>query len=116
MRQEVDNDDKQFGFMWWCGTRNLIFILRQLKVKYLAKKRNLYFAFVDLEKAFDWVPGDVVWWALRKLGVKEWLAKIIQLMRRNARNCVRVNGTFSDDFLIQVGLHQDSKYIFIKFL
>ena len=30
-------------------------------------------AFVDLEKAFDRVPREVVWWALRSLGVDEWL-------------------------------------------
>ena len=35
-----------------CGTTNTIFILRQLLEKYFAKKKNLYVAFVDLEKAF----------------------------------------------------------------
>jgi len=29
--------------------------------------------FVDLEKAFDRVPREVISWAMRKLGVKEWL-------------------------------------------
>ena len=45
----------------------------------------------------------------RKLGRKEWLVKIA--FYRNARSCVRVSGTFSDDFLVQVGLHQDSSVI-----
>ena len=75
-----------------------IFILRQLQEKYLAKKKNLYFAFVDLKKAFDRVSRDVVWWPLRKLGVEEWLVMIKQSMYRNVQSCVRVNGTFSDDF------------------
>ena len=56
-----------------------------------------------MEKAFDSVPRDDVWWALRKLGVKEWLVTLY----RNAGNRVRVSGTFSYDFLVQVGLHQD---------
>ena len=44
------------------GTTNTIFILRQLQKRYLAKKKkNLYFAFVDSEKAFDRVPPDIVW-------------------------------------------------------
>jgi len=29
--------------------------------------------FVDLEKAFDRVPREVISWAMRKLGVEEWL-------------------------------------------
>ena len=44
----------QFSFMTGCGTTNVIFILRQLQEKYVAKKKKLYFAFVDLEKTFDW--------------------------------------------------------------
>ena len=43
------------------GTTNTVFILRQLQKRYLAKKKNLYFAFVDSEKAFDRVPPDIVW-------------------------------------------------------
>ena len=39
--------------------------------KYLAKKKELLMAFVDLEKAFDRVSRKVVWWALKKVGVEE---------------------------------------------
>ena len=69
-------------------------------IKYLAKKKTLYLKF-----AFDRVPWDVVWWALRKLGVEEWLVKIVQLMYGNARGRVRVNRTFSDGSVIQIGLY-----------
>ena len=31
-------------------------------------------------KVFDRVPHRVVWWAMRKLGVDEWLVKIVQSM------------------------------------
>ena len=51
--QQVDINDIKFGFMPVCGTTNAIFILRKLQEKYLAKKKSLHFAFVDLEKAFD---------------------------------------------------------------
>ena len=105
MRQHVDTDKIQLGFMPGCKTANAIFILRQLHEKYLAKKENLYTAFVDLEKSFNRVSRDVVWWTLRKLSVEEGLAKIVQSMYRNARSWVRVTETFSDHFLVQVGLH-----------
>ena len=32
---------------------------------------------VDPEKAFDRVPHEMVWWALRKLRVDQWLARVI---------------------------------------
>ena len=37
-------------------TSDAIFIIRQLQENYLQMKENNYFAFVDLEKAFDHVP------------------------------------------------------------
>ena len=43
---------------------------------------------------------------MRKLRVEEWLVKIV--LGWNAYSCVRVNGTFSGDFLVRVGLHQGS--------
>ena len=60
IRQLVNIDEMQFGFIPGCLTTNAIFILRQLQGKYLAKKKKLYSIFVNLEKAFDQVPRDVV--------------------------------------------------------
>ena len=73
IRQLVSIDDSQFGFVPGRGTADTIFVVRQLQEKYLAAKKRLYMAFVDLEKAFDQVPWKVIWWAPRKLGVKEWI-------------------------------------------
>ena len=42
-------------FMSGQETTDAVFILRQLQEKYLAKSKNLFFAF-DLEKAFNRVP------------------------------------------------------------
>ena len=51
IRDQVSIDEMQFGFMPKCGTIDAIFILRQLQEKFLNKKKNVYFAFVDLEKS-----------------------------------------------------------------
>ena len=49
-------------------------------------------AFVDLEKAFDRVPREVVWWALRKVCVEEWLIKVIKSMYVGVTTAVRLKG------------------------
>ena len=76
--------------------------------KYLAKKKDLWMAFVDLEKAFDRVPREVVWWALRKLGVDEWIVSVIKSMYEEATTAVKVNGRVSNAFVVRVGVHQGS--------
>jgi len=63
----------QFGFMKGKGTTDAIFIVRQMQEKFRAKGKKLYFGFVDLVKAFDWVLREVMRWAMRKMGVEEWL-------------------------------------------
>jgi len=44
------------------GITYAIFIVRQMQEKFRAKGKKLYFGFVDLEKAFDRVPREVIRW------------------------------------------------------
>lgn len=53
LRQQLDIDEMQFGLMLGYGT-NASFTLRKVHEKIFSKKENnLYFAFVELKKAFD---------------------------------------------------------------
>ena len=108
IREMVDIDGMQFGFVPGRGMTDAIFIIRQLQEKYNAANKPLYIAFVDLEKAFDRVPRKVLWWALRSLGVEEWAVRVIQGMYTGARCRVRVNGQYSEEFGVEVGVHQGS--------
>jgi len=53
VRGEVKSDNMPFGFMEGNGTTDAIFIARQLQEKYIAKKKGIWMAFIDLQKAFD---------------------------------------------------------------
>ena len=86
----------------------IIFILRKIQEKYIRKNRNLYFAFVDLQKTYDRVPRKVLWWALRKVGIPEWIVRVLQIMNQIARSQVRINNSYSNVFMVQVGVHQCS--------
>ena len=63
---------------------------------------------MDLEKAFDRVPRKVLWWALRRVGVEEWIVKVVACMYENAHSQIRVNDSYSNKVNINVGVHQGS--------
>ena len=79
-----------------------------MQENYLAKKKELRMAFVDLDKAFDRELREVVWWDLRKVGVEEWLIKVIQSMYVRVTTAVRMKGKESKEFEVKVGVHQES--------
>ena len=108
LRGKVNINGMQFGFMPGKGMTDGIFVVRQMQEKFLAKKRPLYYAFVDLEKAFDRIPREVVRWALRKLEVEEWLVKAVMIMYKKARTMVKTKHGNSEEFEVKVGVHQGS--------
>ena len=114
--QLVSTDYSQFGFIPGRGTIDTIFVVRQLYEKYLAANKRLYMAFVDLEKAFDRVPWKVIWWALRKLGVEEWIVRLVQGMYANERSRVCVSEGYSEEFEVKVGVHQGSVLSLLLFI
>ena len=65
IRQLVSIDFSQFGFVQGRGTTDAIFLVRQLEEKHLAAYKS----------GIDRVPRNVIWWALRKLGVEEWIVR-----------------------------------------
>ena len=56
IQTQADIDDMQFSFMPERGTADAIFIIGQIHEKYFGKPKDLFFIFMDLEKAFDCVP------------------------------------------------------------
>ena len=63
---------------------------------------------MDLEKVFDRVPREVVRWALRQLGVEEWLVQTVMTMYERARTVVMTKQGYSTEFEVKVGVHQGS--------
>jgi len=73
-----------------------------MQEKFRTKGKKLYFGFVDLEKTFDRVPREVVRWAMRKLGVEEWLVLAVMSMHTGAKTVVRTVYGNSNGFEVKV--------------
>ena len=50
----------------------------------------------------------VIWWAMRKLGVEKWAVRVVQSMYIGAKSRERINNQLSDEFGVNVGVHQGS--------
>ena len=70
--------------------------------------QKLYGCFVDLEKAYDRVPREIVYWCLRKKRVPEKLVRLIKVMYQGARTTIRTVHGKTEEFEVKVGLHQGS--------
>ena len=64
--------------------------------------------FVDLEKAYDKVPREEVWYCMRKSGLAEKYVRIVQDMYDDSTTAVRCAVGVTEGFEVKVGLHQGS--------
>ena len=76
--------------------------------RYREKKKDLYMVFIDLEKAYDKIPRNVMWWALDKHKVPMKYIGLIKDMYNNVVTSVRISDGDMDDFPIRIGLYQGS--------
>ena len=97
-----------FGFVPGRSTTDAIFALRILMEKHREKQQPLQLAFIDMEKAYDHVPRDLIWWALRKKQVPEQYVHIIQDMYSGASSTVWTSCGDSAAHPVTVGVHQGS--------
>ena len=68
LRDRVEMSKQQYGFMPRKGTTDAMFALRMLMEKYRKGQRELHCLFVDLEKAYNRLPTEELWYCMRKSG------------------------------------------------
>ncbi|KAK3552479.1 hypothetical protein QTP86_012164 [Hemibagrus guttatus] len=108
LRKVVEICEQQCGFMPRKSTTDAIFALRILMEKYRDGQRELHCVFVDLEKAYDMVPREELWYCMRKSGVAEMYVRVVQDMYERSRTVVSCAEGQTEEFKVEVGLHQGS--------
>ncbi|KAK3558484.1 hypothetical protein QTP86_018133, partial [Hemibagrus guttatus] len=80
--------------------------LREAAVEFLASLFNRVLE--NLEKAYDRVPREELWYCMRKSGVAEKYVRVVQDMYERSRTVVRCAVGQTEEFNVEVGLHQGS--------
>ncbi|GJS62496.1 retrovirus-related pol polyprotein LINE-1 [Tanacetum coccineum] len=108
LRRETTVSENQFGFMPGRSSIEAIHLIRSLMEKYRERQRDLHLAFLDLEKAYDSVPRELIWKTLVDKGTSRRYIKVIKDMYDGAKTRVRTSIGNTEFFPIEVGLHQGS--------
>ena len=85
-----------------------MYVLRQMVEKILEIQGSMALGFVDLEKAFDTVPREMVMATLRWMGVPEAEVKVVEGMYDKTTAGVVVGEEASEAFEVNIGLRQGS--------
>jgi hypothetical protein len=81
-----------------------IFLIRQLMERY-REHNDLHMIFIDLEKAYDKIPRNIIWWALKRKLVQTKYVTLIKDMYSNVVTCIRECDGESDTFPIKIRLY-----------
>ena len=108
LRYRVEISKQQYGFMPGKGTTDIIFALKMLMEKYREGQRELHCVFVDLEKAYDRVPREQLWYCMEKSEMGEKYVRLVQDMYEGSETVVRCAVGTTESFELKVGLHQGS--------
>jgi hypothetical protein len=79
----------------------VIFLIRQLMERHREQKKDLHMIFIDLEKAYDKILRNIMWWALERKLVPTKYVTLIKDMYTNVVTCVRAYDGKSNIFLLR---------------
>jgi hypothetical protein len=85
-----------------------IFLIMQLMKRCREQKKDMHMIFINLEKVYDKVTSNVMWWTLQKHKVSSKYITLINDMYDNVVTSVRTSDGDTNDFSINIGLHQGS--------
>lgn len=98
--------EAQCGFVPGRGLTDASFVLQHLMSQSWEFAVPLYLAFIDLRKAFDSVPRDVLWQVLRAYGVPPLLVELVSDLHTGTLAAVRLGSQKGEPFSVSCGVRQ----------
>ena len=97
---------EQFGFVKDAGTRNAIFVIRNITERAVEMQKDVFMCFIDYSKAFDKVRHEKLFEELSKLDLYGMDLRLLHSLYRNQSACIRVEGECSNYIEIKRGVRQ----------
>ena len=98
--------DVQAGFRKCRGTRDQIANICWIIEKAKEFQKNIYFCFIDYDKAFDCVDRNKLWKILQEMGIPDHLICLLRNLYAGQEATVRTGHRTTDWFQIGKGVHQ----------
>ena len=98
--------NEQAGFRPKHSTLDHIFALHVISKFYIDQKKQLFCAFVDYSKAFDFVNRTHLWQKVLNSNINGKIFDVIRNMYKNAKSQVSFKNNLSNAFPCQVGVRQ----------
>ncbi|CAH2097429.1 unnamed protein product [Euphydryas editha] len=93
---------EQAGFRKDYSTIDHIHTIKQIVQKYNEYNKNIYLAFIDYFKAFDYLEHQSVWQSLKEQGIQNSYVNIIKKIYSESKACIRLK-SIGDTFPINRG-------------
>lgn len=94
--------EDQAGFWSNMGVTNNIIVLRDLITHLINQGKRLFYSFVDLSKAFDFVNRDNLCYKLIKLVIRGSILNVIKRLNKGVRSRVKYENELRSEFVILV--------------
>ena len=99
-----EHPDVQAGFRKGRGTRDQIANIYWIIEKAREFQKNIYFCFIDYDKAFVWIT--INWKILKEMGIPDHLTCLLRNLYAGQETTARTGHGTTDWLLIGKGVHQ----------
>lgn len=96
----------QCGFRKNRSVIDQVFVLKQIIDNSIDQNLALFMLFIDFKQAYDTVKREKVYEAMREMGIKEKLIRLVRMTLKETEYKVLINGQVSEKFRVKRGLRQ----------